>query len=106
MPLTRLQIKRLQKLADMQPASDAVLFWFFVWVFITCGLLWLFAERAFPVYDGAPGVALSWVGALITAGGLIAAGLCYILYKYLMVRKHAAIDELKGLLADHRSRDV
>jgi len=106
MPLNRLQITRLQKFAEVQPVADAVLFWFFVWIFITCGLLWFFAEQAFPVYDGAQGVTLSWVGALIAAGGVIAALLCYILYKYLMVRKQAAVNELKELFSDHRTDDV
>lgn len=106
MTLTKLQITRLRKIADMQPATDAVLLWFFVWVVIACGLMWLFAERAFPVYDGAQGVALSWVGMLITTGGLIAAGLCYFLYKFLLYRKEAAIQELKALITDNRSGDV
>jgi len=104
MRYTRPQIERLQYFARSRPASDATLIWFFVWIFSSCGLLWLFAAPAFPVHDGAQGVSLSWVGALIAAGGLVAAGLCYLLYKYLLARKQTAIHELKVLISEQELR--
>lgn len=98
-------ITRLQKLAKSQPAADAVLIWFFVWVFAGCGLLWLIAARAFPTYNGAQGVSLLWVGILLSVGGVIAACLCYPHYKFLLGRKQAAINELNNLPSEHRTKE-
>ena len=104
MRYTRAQISRLQYFASSRPASDAALIWIFVWIFISCGILWFFAALAFPVYDGAQGVSLSWVGALLATGGLVAAGLCYLLYKYLLAKKKTAINELKVLISEHEPK--
>lgn len=103
MTLTRAQITRLQKYANGQPASDAILIWFFVWIFISCCLFWVLAARAFPEYDGAQGVSLAWVGALLTVGGLIAACLCWAVYNYLLDRKQEAIAELRIVISDLES---
>jgi len=104
MTVTKARVRQLQKHANVQPAPDAALYWFLVWILVSCVLMWLFADRAFPAYDGMQGVALSWVGALISAGGLIAAVLCYLLYGYLSRRKQAAIDELKALASDLKNK--
>jgi len=106
MSLSKEQVTHLQKYASLQPASDAALLWFFVWVIVTCGLFWLFSGQAFPKYGDAQGVSLSWVGALITAGGLIATGPCYMLYKYLLVRKKAAVQELRVFISERTSKDI
>jgi len=100
MSLSRAQIARLQKAASAQPATDAAVFWFLIWCFVNCGLLWVFSDLAFPQYDGVQGVSLGWVGALLTGGGLIAVCLCYIIYRFLLIRRQAAIDELKVFLSD------
>lgn len=103
-PLTRAHIDWLQRRAALEPASEAMLLWTFVWGFVTCGLMWVFSARAFPEYDGAQGVSLPWVGGLLTIAGFIAAGLCYLLYEYRKRCKEAAIAELKEVIAEHSSR--
>jgi len=97
MTLTSVEISRLRTQANYQPSSDVAPFWFFIWVCITFGLLWIFAAQAFPKYDSGQGVSLLWVGALIAVGGLIAAIFCYLHYRLLSGRKKAAINELKEL---------
>lgn len=104
--LTRAHIERLQKRSSVEPASEAALLWTFVWGFVACGLLWLFAAWAFPEFDGEQGISLPWVGGLLIIGGFIAAGLCYLLYRYRRRGKEAAIAELKELVADYRSKQA
>ena len=100
-PVNRERLSRLKKRADLEPASEAALLWTFVWGFATCALLWLFAAQAFPLFDGVQGVSLPWVGALMVAGGVIAAGLCYLLYRYRRYIKNEAIAELKAFIAQY-----
>lgn len=76
-----------------------------VWGVVTCLLLWAFAGQAFPKVNGAQGMSLQWVGALIAAAGLIAAGLCFMLFKIRLARKCAAISDLKALIAAQQSKE-
>jgi len=89
------EVGTLQKQANAQPASYVAPFWFIIWIIISCMLLWLFSAQAFPEYGQAQGVSLLWVGALITAGGVIAAACCYKRYKTLLDCKRSAINKLK-----------
>jgi len=97
MTRTQAEISSLLKQANAQPASELTPHWFFIWIVVSIGLLWIFSSQAFPVHDGAQGVSLEWVGALIVMGGLIATGFCYIQYRIKVARKKAAMDELKEL---------
>lgn len=105
MPLTPARITALQKRAAVQPGVEAGLSWTFVWGLVTCGLFWLFQNQAFPIINNAQGVSLPWVGGIITTGGLIALGLCYMLYKTRLRMKRAAKAQLLALIAEHHSRD-
>ena len=97
MTISKQQAVRLQQLAQSQPAAEAILFFFFVWLFVGCTLLWVFSGRAFPLFDGAQGASLPWIGILLSVGGLIAAALCFLLYLLFVGRKRAAIEELNRL---------
>lgn len=97
MTRTQAEISSLQKQANAQPASELTPHWFFIWIVVSIVLLWIFSSQAFPEHDGAQGVSLEWVGALIVMGGLIATGFCYFQYRIIVARKNAAMDELKDL---------
>lgn len=75
-------------------ASEAILAWFFAWVFVSCGLFWLFADRVFPKYGGAQSVSLDWVGISLLSAAFIAAGLGFLFYKHSLSRKRSDNDEL------------
>lgn len=103
-PVNRERLSLLKKRADSEPASEATLLWTIAWGFVTCVLLWLFAAQAFPLYDGAQGVSLQWVGILLVAGGVIAGGLCYLLYRFRRYIKNQAIAELRVVIEQHESK--
>jgi len=102
-PLTRARIALLKRRAAIEPASEAALLWTMVWGFVSIGLFWFLSEQTFPQYDGEQGVSLGWVGALLTAGAILAAGLCYLLYRYRLRCKRRAIAELEKIVAAYQS---
>ena len=103
-PLTRAQLNRLKKHATLEPASEAGLLWTLVWAFVSIALFRIFAEQTFPQYGDAQCVSLPWVGALLLMGGLIAAALCYLLYRYRSYCKRIAIARLRQLVREHDAR--
>ncbi|KNG95226.1 hypothetical protein [Pseudaestuariivita atlantica] len=106
MTLTAKDIDTLASRATKDPAAEAALIWPFAWGLASVALIWAFGDFAFWRTDAGVNVSLDAVGLGLVLGGVLAAGVMWVYFRWRRQSVAAAKRTLRSLAEQVRAQEV